>query len=150
MYITREVRRLAQLQKYDLKTDSAVRDRLLSNANDTFLWVALVCQELEKIPRRKTLAKLNAFPPKLDSLYERMMDHICTMEDIEDVNLCKQILASVTRVYRPITLKELTSLVDGLEDYSDDLESLREIIGLCGSFLTIREDTVYFVHQSAK
>ncbi|KAN0117092.1 putative beta transducin-like protein [Hyaloscypha variabilis] len=149
-YIRREVRRLAQLQKYDPKTESAVRDHLLSNANDTFLWVALVCQELEKIPRRKTLLKLNAFPPELDSLYERMMDHICTMEDIEDFNLCKQILANVTSVYRPITLKELTPLVDGLEDYSDDLESLREIIGLCGSFLTIREDTVYFVHQSAK
>jgi hypothetical protein len=150
MYIHREVRRLAQLQKYDLETESTVRDRLLSNANNTFLWVALVCQELEKIPRRKTLAKLNAFPPELDSLYERIMDHICTMEDIEDVNLCQQILASVTSVYRPITLKELTSLVDGLEDYSDDLESLGEIIGLCGSFLTIRENTVYFVHQSAK
>ena len=33
---------------------------------------------------------------------------------------------------------------------SDDLESLREIIGLCGSFLTVREGTIYFVHQSAK
>jgi len=79
-----------------------------------------------------------------------MINHICTIEDIAVVNLCKQILASVTSVYRPVTLKELTPLVDGLEDYSDDLESLREIIGLCGSFLTIREDTVYFVHQLAK
>jgi hypothetical protein len=45
MYIRREVdlRRLAQLQKYDPKTESAVRDHLLSNANNTFLWVALVC-----------------------------------------------------------------------------------------------------------
>lgn len=33
---------------------------------------------------------------------------------------------------------------------ADDVELLREIIGLCSSFLTIREDTVYFVHQSAK
>jgi hypothetical protein len=32
----------------------------------------------------------------------------------------------------------------------DDLESLKEIIGLYGSFLTIREETIYFVHQSAK
>ncbi|KAH8650399.1 NACHT domain-containing protein [Tricladium varicosporioides] len=150
MYIYCEVRRLAQLQKYDPKTESAARDHLLSNANGTFLWVALVCQELEKIPRRKIPAKLNAFPQKLDSLYEQMIDHICTVEDKEDVNLCKQILASVAIVYRPLTLKELTSLVDGLEDYSNDLESLGEIIGLCGSFLTIQEDTVYFVHQSAK
>jgi hypothetical protein len=37
-----------------------------------------------------------------------------------------------------------------LEDMSDDSESLGEIIGLCGSFLTIREGTIYFVYQSAK
>jgi hypothetical protein len=37
-----------------------------------------------------------------------------------------------------------------LEDMSDDLESLREIIGICGSFLIIREETIYFVHQLAK
>jgi hypothetical protein len=47
-------------------------------------------------------------------------------------------------------LIELTSLIDELEDMSDDIESLQEIIGYCGSFLTIREDVIYFVHQSAK
>ncbi|CAJ2507908.1 Uu.00g090940.m01.CDS01 [Anthostomella pinea] len=31
-----------------------------------------------------------------------------------------------------------------------DTGSLKEIISLCGLFLTIREDIVYFVHQSAK
>jgi hypothetical protein len=37
-----------------------------------------------------------------------------------------------------------------LDDIADDIESLREVIGFCGSFLTIREGTIYFVHQSAK
>jgi hypothetical protein len=37
-----------------------------------------------------------------------------------------------------------------LEDTSDDLESLGQIIGLCGSFLAIREGIIYFIHQSAK
>ena len=36
------------------------------------------------------------------------------------------------------------------ETISQNLEWLAEIISLCGSFLTIREDIVYFVHQSAK
>jgi NACHT domain/Heterokaryon incompatibility protein (HET) len=147
IYIQHKVLQLAQLKKYDNKTRDAVLDHLFSNANDTFLWVALVCQNLEKTPRRKTLAKLNAFPPGLDSLYERMMEQICKSDDAD---LCKRILASTAIVYRPITLKELTSLVEMLEDMSDDLESLWEIISLCGSFLTIREGTIYFVHQSAK
>jgi len=147
IYIQHKVLQLAQRKKYDDKTRVAVLQHLASNADDTFLWVALVCQNLEKIPRWKTLAKLNAFPPGLDSLYQRMMAHICNSDNAD---ICKRILASTAIVYRPITLKELTSLVEMLEDMSDDLESLWEIIGLCGSFLTIREGTIYFVHQSAK
>ncbi|KAF1967999.1 WD40 repeat-like protein, partial [Bimuria novae-zelandiae CBS 107.79] len=107
----------------------------------------LVCQNLEKISRWNIPAKLNAFPPGLDSIYERMMEQI---RNSDDADLCKQILASIAIVYQPITLKEPTSLVEILEDRADDLESLGEIVTLCGSFLTTRYGTIYFVHQSAK
>ncbi|KAF1959162.1 HET-domain-containing protein [Byssothecium circinans] len=147
IFIQHKVLQLADNKKYDDKTRDAVLDHLSLHANDTFLWVALVCQNLRKIPRWNTLAKLNAFPPGLDSLYERMTEQICKSDNAD---LCKRILALVAIVYRPITLKELASLVEMLEGMADDLESLCEIIGLCGSFLTIRGDTVYFVHQSAK
>jgi hypothetical protein len=72
-----------------------------------------------------------------------MMAQICNSDNAD---ICKQILASTAIVYQPITLKELTTLVEMLEDMSNDLESLWEIIGLCGSFLTIQEGTIYFVH----
>jgi hypothetical protein len=74
------------------------------------------------------------------------MDQIC---ESEDTRLCKRILAVASAVYRPITLDELISFVDIPNGVSDD-ESLTEIIGLCGSFLTLRERTISFVHQSAK
>lgn len=141
---------LAHKKKYDRETRNAVLDDLSSNANNTFLWVALVCQNLENTPQRNTLAKLNAFPPGLDSLYERMMQQICNLNDADDGDLCRRVLALVAIVYQPITLEELTSLTKMLEDIADDLRSLQEIIGLCGSFLTIRQGTIYFVHQSAK
>lgn len=146
-YIQHKVSHIAQERQYNDEVRGAVLNHLSSNANSTFLWVALVCQLLEKIPRWKVLAKLNAFPPKLDSIYERMMQQVrCS----DDVDLCKQILASIAIVYRPITLAELTSCVEMLQDMANDQESIQEIVSLCGSFLTIREDTVYFVHQSAK
>ncbi|KAF2187222.1 hypothetical protein K469DRAFT_686392 [Zopfia rhizophila CBS 207.26] len=93
------------------------------------------------------MKKLNAFPPGLDSLYERMMQQI---SNSDNTDLCRQILASATIVYRPITLRELASLVELLRDIADNLQLIHEIISLCGSFFTVREDTVYFVHQSAK
>ena len=146
-YIRHKVLQLAQLKDYDNKTKSDVQDHLSLNAKDTFLWVALVCQNLEKSSRLNTLAMLNTFPPGLDPLYERMIRLICSSDN---VHLCKQILAFVAIVYRPITLNELTSFAKLPNGAPDDLKSWTEVIGLCGSFLTIRDGTVYFVHQSAK
>jgi hypothetical protein len=67
-FIQHKVLRLAEKKKYDNTTRDAVLDYLSVHANDTFLWVALVCQNLENVPRWNTVAKLNAFPPGLDSL----------------------------------------------------------------------------------
>jgi hypothetical protein len=147
IFIRHKVCQLAQEKKYDEKTQNAVVEHLFSKADNTFLWAALVCQNLKTTPRGRTRARLNSFPPGLNSLYERMMTQICESEDSE---ICRQILAFIATVYIPITLTELTSLVEMLNGMSNDTESLQEIISLCGSFLTIRKDTIYFVHQSVK
>ena len=146
-YIEHKTRQLADQKNYDARTRDAVLQHLVSNANDTFLWVALVCENLKIVPQWMTLAKLNEFPPGLDSLYQRIVNQIYNSDDAD---LCKQILAIASTVYRPITLTEISSLVKTLEDIANDHESLAAIIGLCGSLLTLRESTIYFVHQSAK
>jgi len=147
IFIEHKVHQLAQEKKYDDKIQDAVLQHLFSNANGTFLWVALVCQNLKSIPRARIRVRLTSFPPGLDSFYERMMAQICKSDDFE---LCQQILATIATVYAPITLTKVASLVELLEDTSDDMDSLHEVISLCGSFLTVRKDRVYFVHQSAK
>ncbi|KAH7065088.1 NACHT domain-containing protein [Macrophomina phaseolina] len=147
LFIEWKVSQLAEGKKYDEQTRDAVLNYLASNANDTFLWVALVCQNLQQVARWNVLKKLQAFPPGLISLYKRMMKQISTSDDS---HLCKQVLALTAIVYQPVTIHELASLVEEVENMSNDLESVREIISLCGSFLTLREDTVYFVHQSVK
>jgi hypothetical protein len=92
------------------------------------------------------LKKLDTFPPGLMELYERMMQQISVSDD---AILCKKVLASAALVYRPITLQKLVALAKPLKDIADEAE-VREIISLCRSFLTLREGTVYFVHQSAR
>lgn len=146
-YIGYKVDRLARHKKYDKETRDAVENHLTSNADGTFLWVALVCQELAgpKVRKRHTLNTLKSFPPGLDSLYDRMIGYI---GDSKDAGLCREVLAIASVVYRPITLDELKVLVESLEDLDQD--DLEEIIRSCGSFLTLREGVIYFVHQSAK
>jgi hypothetical protein len=146
VFIQYKVSQLAQQKGYNKQTQDAVFARLRSSAGGTFLWVALVCQDLKKTAKRNALKKLDSFPPGLDALYEQMMQQIRVSDDAE---LCKQVLALDALVYRPITLEELVALAKPLGEVVDETD-LREIIGLCGSFLTLREDTIYFVHQSAK
>lgn len=146
-YIQFKVDWLVKRNRYSNDTRDAVQRYLSSNANGTFLWVALVCQGLSHISGWKAQKKLTAFPAGLDALYRRMIDQIRGSEDSE---LCKRILAIVSTVYRPVTLDELASFVDMPDDVSGNYEALSEIIGLCGSFLTLRERTIFFVHQSAE
>ncbi|KAH8587516.1 NACHT domain-containing protein [Bisporella sp. PMI_857] len=141
---------LAERNRYSSETHESVQSYLSLNANGTFLWVALVCKELSKIPGWKAKTKVTAFPPELDPFYRRMMDQIRGVEDAEDRELCTQVLAVVAAVYWPITLDELSSFIDMPDGIVGEYEALSEIIELCGSFLTLREYTISFVHQSAK
>ena len=67
-----------------------------------------------------------------------------------DAEVCKQILATMTVLYRPVSLYELTCLGNDFREFAEDLEALEEIISLCGSFLELRDGVVAFIHQSAK
>ena len=146
-FIKYKVLQLAHIKDYNRNTQNAVFNYLSSNADDTFLWVALVCRNLEKISRWDTLAELTEFPPGLDGLYRRMIEQIT---DLKNADLCKCILAIVSTVYRPVSLDELTAFVGMPDGVTNDSKALFEIIGLCGSFLTLQGRTISFVHQSAK
>jgi hypothetical protein len=109
IFIEQKVSQLALRNKYDNKIRDAVFKHLASNADNTFLWVALVCQNLEATAKRNVLRKLNLFPSGLDSLYKRMMQQISKSDD---AGLCKQILALIALMYRPVTLEELAALLE--------------------------------------
>lgn len=147
VFIQGKVKELSQQNAYDAETTQAVQNHLSSNADGTFLWVALVCQSLATVRKRHIRKKLDFFPPGLDSLYRRMLEQVVNSDDAE---LCKEILAVAAIVYCPIFVQEIATLVEGFEDVLDDPGALGDIIAHCGSFLTIRKNTVYFVHQSAK
>lgn len=126
-----------------------IKDNFKNKSGNTFLWVATVCQELRKCSETEALEALKEFPSGLDELYERMMNNLIASRSAER---CKEILAVVSTSFRPLNLKELATTVDCLSPYRNNIEALRETVFLCGSFLTIRNNTttVVFVHQSAR
>ena len=58
---------------------------------------------------------------------------------------CKNVLAATFLVHRPLSLSELV-VVAGLPAKINP----RTIVDRCGSFLTIKDETIYLIHQSAK
>ncbi|KAK4059628.1 hypothetical protein Trihar35433_10675 [Trichoderma harzianum] len=77
-YIRYKVQLLADKKGYKQPTRERVERYLSDNASGTFLWVALVCALLEKVPRSDPLPKSADFPPALDQLYERMINRSLT------------------------------------------------------------------------
>lgn len=78
-----------------------------------------------------------------------MMEQVCRLEDSDNAESCIRILSSVTLTYRPIHLKELVAIASLWEE-PNDMQLLNELVDLCGSFLIVCDETIYFVHQSAK
>ena len=64
--------------------------------------------------------------------------------------LCRQVLLIVITAYRPLHLQKLYVL-SGLPIQIQNVnQSAAIIVKICGSFLTIRDNNVYIIHQSAK
>ncbi|KAL2884645.1 Vegetative incompatibility protein HET-E-1 [Ceratocystis lukuohia] len=145
-FIDIKVHELAEEKNYDMEMERAVLEHLRLNANGTFLWVSLVCQELsgQKSLTWQRLNELKLSLTESDSLYRSMLEHI---NQHKDPKLCKDILATALVLYRSVTVEELHLLVEGLQNF--DREEAEEAIKSCGSFLTIRSNSVSFVRQPA-
>ncbi|KAI2637203.1 quinon protein alcohol dehydrogenase-like superfamily [Hypomontagnella submonticulosa] len=148
IYIQRKVQELSRVKDYDSRTQNNVKSYLLSHANATFLWVALICQRLRDpdVQSWKTTEELQSFPSGLDSLYELMARYI---DGSINAYLCYKVLAVMLITYRPITLQELACLVSWPEGFEANLKSMGTLVKLCGSFLTFQDGVVRFIHQSA-
>jgi hypothetical protein len=149
-FVDFKVKRLAATQKYDRSIRAEVQQQLYDKAEGTFLWVSLVCKELESVPLYRTQKMLQAMPPGLDRLYDRMMTQILAQNDVKTVEYCKGILRSLTIAFRPLQLEELVVIADLPSDQFDNIQRVTDLVGYCGSFLTVRQNIVSFIHLSAK
>ena len=148
-FIEFKVQELSQRKRYSSAWKEEVREHLLENAQGTFLWVALVCRELDEVRARYVKEKLGSFPPGLEPLYDRMLAQVNDQSKKEDAELCRRILRFVAvaiTLQRLGALPQLCAFPNGMHD---DLQNTEELVVRCGSFLNILHDTVHFIHQSS-
>lgn len=147
VYIDNKLSHLSSLQDDGLR--GQVRDILRRKANGTFLWVALVVQELEEPESWDPLQVVKDAPLGLHELYNRMMNQIQQLKQ-RNSKICRILLATTCVAYRPLHLAEIGSLCGLSGQISVLTRNLRTIASMCGSFLTVRDGQVYLIHQSAK
>jgi hypothetical protein len=147
VYIDHKISQITSIE-CDKALKDQVRRKIRQKADGTFLWVALVFKELQDVLSGEVLQVLEEVPADLIPLYDRMMEKIHLLRR-KHPEFCRLILSTATLAFRPLHLLELWVLA-GLKGEISNIAELERMIKLCGSFLTIREDHVYLIHQSAK
>jgi hypothetical protein len=143
-YVHHQVSRL-RISKDKQGLQGEIKDRLFMKSDGTFLWVALVVEELRKCQlQEEVLDALNAIPTDLPKLYDQMIDQTNQLTGRRR-DLCLTILSMVILAYSPLNLSEMCHLVN-----LDEVQDMESAVAMCGSFLTNRDSYIYMIHQSAK
>ncbi|KAK7714688.1 hypothetical protein SLS63_011662 [Diaporthe eres] len=142
-YINSKLTKLEEqhLSLLELKT---IADELKAKSEGTFLWVAIVCEELESAQEYEVMEILQEMPMGLNELYGKLVQDIKALKR-RNPTYCQSVLQAVAVAFRPLTVKELRELADLPRKVPAEA-----VIKMCRSLLTLRDGTVFFVHQSAK
>ena len=146
-YIDHRILELTELQ-YEKAIQDSVREKMRCKANGTFLWVSLAISELKGVKSWDMLEVLDKMLLELKDVYHQMITQVKRQPRYSE--LCRKILSIVTAAYRPLHLQEL-HVLSGLPVHIHNvIQSTAEFVEMCGSFLAIQDDNIYFIHQSAK
>ncbi|CAF3543844.1 unnamed protein product [Fusarium graminearum] len=119
---------------------------LSTRAEGTFLWISFVIHELT---RKRTCLQIQDamkyLPKGLYPIFTRMLHAIDSGYQESSANIFRW----VAFAERPFTLQELAvATVDGQDE--TDGRTIADRVAICRPLLTVHEDKVFFVHQSAK
>lgn len=149
-YLDQKLPVIAEAKEYDSQLYNTVREYLKSRTEDTFIWISAMCKELENASQRKTFSVLKKLPCELKMAYQHMLKQVQSIDDSDDAEFCMRILASMVSSHRPVPLKDLGMSAGLPSEYTKKPSFLEELVNLCGSFLTVRDDVVYIIHSSAR
>ncbi|KFY70808.1 hypothetical protein V498_10202, partial [Pseudogymnoascus sp. VKM F-4517 (FW-2822)] len=144
-FITSKVIELDRRHHYGPTLRQKVETELAAKAEDTMLWVSLVCRRLENVHRDKALTTIQHLPPDLPDFYRRVFNQLNEGESAI-VKGCMRLLKAMMLAYRPLNVEEVGS-VAGL---SEQLVVIEVWVDRCASFVKRRGAHIEFVHQSAR
>ncbi|KAJ5326150.1 uncharacterized protein N7506_009252 [Penicillium brevicompactum] len=157
-YVHEKVKELDRRARYNKSLRQEIESKLVSKAEGTFLWVSLVCKQLESVRSEDALGAIQALPSGLPSLYHRVFSQlqVGSPTDVKGSMILLKIMNSTCGPQTsvdPWKLEALASICGLVGKYSSIEENettVKALVDRCASFLQMHERTVRFSHQSAR
>ncbi|RYP02215.1 hypothetical protein DL764_005895 [Monosporascus ibericus] len=146
IYVEEELQYLG----WDPSVKAEVRKKILAEANDNFLWVHLILEEIKECHTEDDVkATLSALPPGMESLYQRMEKSLGRIRRPSERNLSRQLFIWAIYARRSLSIDELRSLLEA--EFGHILDMASTVSRLCGHFLVIESNNrVGLLHQTAR
>ena len=152
-----------QVSQSSMLSDPRVRSRIIRILNirskGMFLWVTLMLKELES---RSTIdeieSTLSSLPDGLNEVYERILTRLHNTLKPSRRIFCCRLLKWITLAKRPLQLNEVGEALKleyataaGDSRFTQNLLcSVRELELVCGSLVTVKNQSIQLIHLSTK
>ncbi|CRK42851.1 hypothetical protein BN1723_016070 [Verticillium longisporum] len=152
-----EKKRLDDTKRQILKDGFALK----GGEDRTYLWASLVFESLEKNNNKTQNGwrdLVSNLPQTVEDAYARLLQQVSNV----DAEKVKRLFHLMVAAYRPLTLKEMDIALCAWENVQDKLGALSEddldlnsafsdwVRQACGLFVTIYDNRLFFIHQTAK
>jgi hypothetical protein len=138
-YITQKTAELDRRHHYGPALCQQLEAELTEKAEDTYLWVSLVCKRLESVAQAHLLATIKELPPGLTPFYHQIFNKLREGEPAV-VDSSMRLLKVMLTVYRPLRKEEVSSVTGlALEDTAIEL-----LVDRCASFVRKRGVNIEF------
>jgi ankyrin repeat protein len=156
--IQHRVRQLEKEKSLSLDMSKHLLSKLLAVPHRTYLWVYLVFEDFKSQDFRKTKkgvdAIINTLPESVNEAYEKILQKSKKNER----SMVRKALSIILAAKRPLSLAEMNIAVnvniDSKTDEDLDLENEQDfgkrLRSWCGLFISMFQDKVYFLHQTAR
>jgi ankyrin repeat domain-containing protein 50 len=153
------VSQLASELRLNNSERSNLETELLRMTNRTYLWLTLIfdiIREMNRPTSRKLEAAISNLPSTVDEAYEAILARV--KED--DRPQARKLLYIIVGATRPLTIREM-NIALAIEDHHRSYDDLKpdlddearlevSVRHLCGLFVTVVDQKVYLIHQTAK
>ncbi|KAL8402637.1 hypothetical protein RB596_009123 [Gaeumannomyces avenae] len=148
--------RVSRMEKFDDDLKTHLKKRLMNITHRTYLWLYLIFEHLNHTAVKKTVLGLDKalgnLPATVNEAYEKILARSTAPQET------RKAIFILLAAYRPLTLREMqiavelapdAACLDGLDLEPDD-EFKKRFRMWCGLFITVHDEKVYFLHQTAR